>query len=835
MITRELHNQYDRASTCTSRGWYTKTASHWLYACRGWDLSRGRLKFAELGGGQDVPFEQAFSNLAHAYIKDKAPKLLDYEVGFQLIEKNQENTKAVGVFGFKVGSQWLYAPVFFLNGDLKGHELLYIKSQDAFVPLKENWLNYLLGRKPSILGEGVNRNLNQLGVMPPNLYQLSRSPQKFASASPVMQSWAYDAVAALAHAGSEQIDTSLSLEGFLKDAGAPAVRMLLEGCKQFPKIALALDKFYGPDFLERMVKHARSDSCGSGMLRSSALDNSPPRKIAVPQKSTKKLKMDSIFGGSMQPKSAGSLKVITMDQVEHRGVDVIHDLSKDDKEKLIRERVVMKDTRDDKEVSIAYNVQTKLELQNPDKTSVYEVLVKPDEFKKCVVIMGPYGQRGRQTFCTVIQLDGEHRWVNTHPSNIWTKSTYDDEAYKKWWEALPDADSLPGERKLCVLIGLSGEGTCPFRTRESYGSDPTESKLYDVSFRDYADHARAGWLPDRSRYQGHFDYDADAVNGERIRLTGKPGARMRSSGGDLWVPAGYKKLMLVKPPKKKGDGDADDEPCCFYDSDPGPLQLGNFLDLQIFIHGHTSPLKILSDGENVTVDGTKYDKVAALVHLCKVVGLREKQARQCIERAELDWTTQRRISEFRIYKQAAPGAPIGDMVAGAPGAPAFPDPYVGADPLSGGNIPTMQESEHSLPVQDLSASRTDRSIYDPRSPDPKSMAVAQHAAQTGQKEVFDTSMLGALLKSVRSDNMVDRYLGDMMKGMDRTGRVLFNYYWHGEEFEDRYGKQDMPELEDGLRNSFESQGDVALKLKQKAVDADPNEGMNVDLSEVANA
>jgi len=55
--------------------------------------------------------------------------LLDYEVGFQLMDRNDDNTKAVGVFGFKIGSQWLYCPVFFLNGDLKGTELLYIKDQ----------------------------------------------------------------------------------------------------------------------------------------------------------------------------------------------------------------------------------------------------------------------------------------------------------------------------------------------------------------------------------------------------------------------------------------------------------------------------------------------------------------------------------------------------------------------------------------------------------------------------------------------------------------------------------------------------------------------------------
>ena len=65
--------------------------AHWLNILRSKQL--GWAKTAELGGeGNDIPFEQAFSNLAHAYLRDKAPSLLDYEVGFQLLERNQDNT-----------------------------------------------------------------------------------------------------------------------------------------------------------------------------------------------------------------------------------------------------------------------------------------------------------------------------------------------------------------------------------------------------------------------------------------------------------------------------------------------------------------------------------------------------------------------------------------------------------------------------------------------------------------------------------------------------------------------------------------------------------------------
>src|SRR5688572_8480499 len=84
-------------------------------------------KFAEIGS--EKSFEQAFSNVAHMYLQEKAPLLQDYEVGFQLVEKSEDNERAIGVFGFKIGDQWVYAPVFFINGDLKGHELMYLKNQ----------------------------------------------------------------------------------------------------------------------------------------------------------------------------------------------------------------------------------------------------------------------------------------------------------------------------------------------------------------------------------------------------------------------------------------------------------------------------------------------------------------------------------------------------------------------------------------------------------------------------------------------------------------------------------------------------------------------------------
>ena len=56
----------------------------------------------------DAAFESAFSELAHASLREKAPGLMEYLVGFQILDKNDEDTHAVAVFGFKVGN--LFAP-----------------------------------------------------------------------------------------------------------------------------------------------------------------------------------------------------------------------------------------------------------------------------------------------------------------------------------------------------------------------------------------------------------------------------------------------------------------------------------------------------------------------------------------------------------------------------------------------------------------------------------------------------------------------------------------------------------------------------------------------------
>jgi hypothetical protein len=145
----------------------------------------------------DTNFEKTFSDLAFTRIQDKAPSLMKYIIGFQLIAKNDDETHAVGVFGFKVGSQEIFAPIFFINGELKGHELMWIKGIDLICPMEEEWINSIKQQASQPLGQSEPTPRTELGLRQPDFNIFARVPylgSKFAS-TPVTYNSVYEMLA----------------------------------------------------------------------------------------------------------------------------------------------------------------------------------------------------------------------------------------------------------------------------------------------------------------------------------------------------------------------------------------------------------------------------------------------------------------------------------------------------------------------------------------------------------------------------------------------------------------------------------------------------------------
>ena len=911
---------FEKVATVAGTYWRDKTASY--------KYLKQLVKQATLGGEQSEGFEQAFSSLAYAYLKDKAPRLLDFIIGFQLVDRNEDNTKAVGIFGFKVGDQWLYAPVFFLNGDLKGHELLYLKKQDMFVPLKENWVNHVISRKPHILGEASAKNTFQLGGLLPNLNRLANPPVATKFSADIgfnCSEWAQPFLPFLAAVVADKFDVVFAKHAHVAEAldlrnvlrSFPLLKLAHEKAYlKYPLIKEGFDKFYGKDFWAKMAANALNDAtdltkqsrCWEGYepvpgkkpysddsCRKTGEKSKETKEAGIPIGYTLRDMASRLTGGGgvayaakmkkkkereqaekdktdilpdapdTHPIKTGALK-ITMQNIEMSGdikdldgdifkgilpdeiQDKITNMMKrsaevdndktitdgdnkrlnstdDDRKKLLDDGVLITDKRDSQDVSMAFNTQVRMEMMNPNESGVYEVLEKPGTFTEMVVLSNPASGRGRENTVLVVRKDDPRSWLNTHRTNVFVKSCDCPlpSVFREWVNGLSDiSDCKVGNTY--VAIHEIGSGTCPFEVTEVLSNG-----AYRVSWLDYADLPRPGNLaartcmhPQHDNLNGYKSWDA------KITINKRPGTNLRTVAGEMFIPSDYKVIKV----KEKNDTSRKDDspftfmPCCdskpFQSgsrSDPSPIQLGDLANAQLMLYEKMASVKVQDTGtdfyiQSATHGNHRLKKVAAVIHLVADHGLSEKQARVMLKEASA--VAKHNDAKTYFIKHAAPFN--NSVLAGGPNTPGFPEPFYGQEPVGRGMYPARYPEEYTSLVPGMDSNLTDPKIYDPfYMPDPKAMQAGQQASQSGQKEVFDTAMISGLLKTVRQDGLVDRYLGDLMKALDKLGRILFLFYWHQEEFEDRYGKQDLPELEDTLRNSFEVLGDLVLFLKEKTV------------------
>jgi hypothetical protein len=856
------------------------------------NMKNSLVKVANLGGsGGETEFEQAFSSLAYAYLRDKAPRLLDYMLGFQLVDRNEDNTKAMGVFGFQIDKQWLYAPVFFLNGDLKGHELLYMKNNDSFVPLKENWINYIMSRKPHVLGEPSARKLRELGGIYPDVRTLSIPPSIGGGKRASDNSWFKDVLPMVAAfktkmanslyrgAGDRKLNQAAVVADPFGAALAKQASILdfnvvmpqsLELLKlahaiseRYPTIKQGMQKFYGVDCFSRWGAELKANT------EKSAESIMPVKQAkAKPYMPGNLLIPTAPPAGPVDHVKEGKLRLYVSEFViENRvpfgeranenAADVKADegpasvdsanLNTDEREKLLRERSLISDGRSDDETSKAYKVQVEAKLTNPSETALYRVLEKPGKFSKMLVAMHGSSNRGREPMVTLVRLDdsgSKKEWLNTYATNVFADQICEKDEWQEWFDSLGSADSLQ-EGGEYVGIDQYGSSTAPFHVQSNYGEG-----RYRVDFRTNInfDENRPSTAPRLAKRYDPFteeSYHMPSPYGAMLYINkeGDRGTKLRAIGGELRVPSSFKFLKLSDPQKPKPG-----ELMCSsnYDSrsDMPPIQLGKIDDIQLLFHEKTAGLKLHNNGTDVYLDSalgqTRLSKQAAVWHLVSVHGLREKAAREILATAEHKGHASYRIAYAPGYGTQKSAAPNASILAHGPNAPIYDDYGDERSVEQYGPstaVPTQFTSSAAYRLSGLTADQTDPGVWDPwqnfEARDfQKNFQVAQQAAMGGQKEVFDTSMISGMLKSVRQDSLVERHLAPLVEALDSLGRLLMNFYWHQEEFEDRYGKSDLPELEDSLRNAFESLGDITLFLKEKTIESPFDQG-DVNLEETA--
>jgi hypothetical protein len=764
--------------------------------------------------------------IAETYILDKAPHLSDYMLGFQLLKKNDDDTKAAGIFAYKVGEELVYIPVFAINGDIQGHELMYLVSKDQFVPSDEKWVNYLLSRKPQEPGvpEGRNRgDIPSYGVLRPSFMD---SGLKLGSAEkvlpPELTLYALKTLFKQASVGTPALERAFWTPA-KQTRRIPAwnwkqaacidldVRRLFERSYKAVKIAETLSREY-PVF-GRLLRFAMD---GEGLENYKAeweKRASLAEKLGVVPRSPRTLQQRleaRIPRPVPQRAKTGSVRVYDLEEIPEvqfrflpeETIDRIHrdgyyaadsrDQSKlaalltdmgTEQEKL---RVVKKENRD------------RRDLWNPVEPGLYKVFTSDGTFRDCFILERSLLTSSSGGGCGIslsepgkdiwLVLDKKTRETLHAPSHRIFVASRDPDP--EWLDKLPDSNAgLPAEngydryRDIKVLLvtpyGIVLTG-CYEKNREgSFTEYYTGETVRPVSeslrgFRGLGTQGRVILAPKKTKLRRYKE------NPESSRL--QPGTY------SLWLDLLARHSLPVVVQKNPG-------------------AVGQYtIDALPGLWTKRAALETLMTRHHLPQDSAEEMLKTAEAECPVPVTFRRTKT------ADFDYSEDAEQKRYKVH---------------------FPENQKGVHDVTG--MPIRQNLETSEIVDGLQATgelsekdlwpglpsaETDQSGAPP-APDPEAMSLASQAARSGQKEFVSSQMLLSLLREIDDDSIIVKYITVFEKACDTLGRLYMQVLWRSDFFEERFGMTQLREFKEMLVSLFQQTGDFICYLRQRDVRPSP--------------
>ena len=754
-------------------------------------------------------FETSFAEMALTSLKNKSPALVDYMMGFQLVDRSDDDTRAVGFFGFKIGSTWVYVPSFFLAGKVKGAELLYVKDQDVFLPNEDGWVNYLIKRKPFILGRGADKDrkpvssgidLEKLRTPPQTKLGNARGDGFIIYGTETTADWAGDGMGMFLP--GEKV-SSVTLPQFL--AHRNRIDSYLSLMRKNAKVAAATLSFYTEhDFRNEQEKVAsiRKKAAAGGMQELPSPVGEDDQVVVLD-----KADVDA---------NAGSASF----------------LDTESKKDLMRGKVVVVDNRNGNNVRKAYTANLTKLLSNPTDPGLYDVLTVSGNFTRMLVLypatVGGGGNRDLRFVVDPSSGDYSLSWK----SQIFVSKQYDraetEKAVARMGMAV-DKNPTTGEHweapRYIIVDPAGNRALGPFTVSKKLQNSGSGAQLLVKSVTPSLG-GRGGNREDRMDQSDSLPFEGPmfSEDGEinlrndgsegywgtcshngglsQIILTDKKLTKMVHSGDVTMVPvrAGFRMLKL---------GDAL----------TGVKNMGTVADLHLGIGKFAELFKVYSDGRvfNVTSESGEanlslMDKKAVYRHLLQKMSLDKESADEIIKTAsEKAFTSQRYYATRLEQKTAAPF----DRINNAMGFDAELGVPIQDTSFGGGTF------DEELPEESVAG---DPSVYENQMDDNDAfeqyykadMEGMDKAVQTGQKDVFDAAAIGALINIDKVDDELDSFVPHLISALDKLGRTLFLIYWHGDEVQERFGKQEVKDLEDNVKSVFTKLGDVILDLKTQS-------------------
>ena len=731
----------------------------------------------------DQEFEQAFFQLAYDKLQGKLSNLVPFLIGFQLVKKSDNDTKAVGVFGFKSNNgQILFVPAFFINGKIKELEILYSRNNNQFYPLNEDFAELFLKDDVTGLGsvskqrkEEINRDITN-----PSMRNVIWPPR----------------TGRISYAEAKDLEEKNS-DAFEKSAEELLSKKSYETGPELIDFVKNSDNQVKEAFWTLMSKNAAFTDAVRSFYSDEAIADSLKVAPIVKEAKAKKLKV-----------------------VDFNETAKFKDLTEHSKKEVATKGFAIVDNRQEQEVSELGIFKFNETFTNPTQTGFYPYITELGTIRYGLIITNTEHLIAGYSHPKALVIDLEAaRKGQTYDCDTKDVFIKDQITIKDLSSAISileePAEAMPGYDDY-ILINENLKATEPFRIVENYkdGSGIRRIKVEPTWYNE-----------GKARVNGEQPRDNCKCSGEAVLiLTKKPGDRLEHRNKAIYVPKGFKLLKLhigssyypsvdyalPRDERDKKEQEIKDERNRIKAGKPGSLScLAGFLR-----ENNTFPLSVHTNGSDyfLNIAGAKVkfsNPIEAKIAMVTEVGLREKDA----EFALSELIPNKKKSGY--VKIAVTGEHTLQLQDEQPESNEFGQPtYYG--------IPWIDQHDASDgytgdPTKQGLGVKPDEPAIN------QTVNQAVQLAQDGQKEVFDTQSIAALSKYTDSSSKVLEYVPSFVSTLDKLGRMLFLAYWDTQTFEEMYGKDELPELIELLKNVFNNLGDLVIFLKRKVPDLSIND------------
>jgi len=790
---------------------------------------------------QEEQLEQDFSKLAYMFVADRAAQLMRYVLGFEMVEHEPDGSKAIGVFGFKVGNDYYYIPAFFINNQVRGVDMIFSKKTNMFFPLTEEWVDNIIQRDTIELGDAADAKSVRPDFENPNFDFVRRPSIGAAYGSKTAE--ARDA------AGYDEFEEGKSLYKAAWDAMCTTTA---EKLATDPAMQEAVAGFVGKIHGKELSKKAESGDLAKwlseqgGPVAVSSLFDALCSSVKFANAAlTVYPNIESLHVSRFHTTAVGCKKA---EESKLRLVEDVEGSTSDaDRQRLLVNGFYIDDKRDPQTLSRAYEYDHAATFGTVDGVGKYDVMTSDGTTQSAWVLESIKTQENPRYSFVVSDPAGKLKMRGVAKA---------DKIYAKG-QRLADTDGLydsgiqlsqMAEGYTYLLVDKSGKncvlgfrvngatftpgenpkvdgylsgccyGDCCCEPCGRYGARDGEFDIYkNDPYRD-----RTGrLLPERGSWRGGF---------RGLTLT-KGTGKATVAGDRILVPSNYRAIVLEAPYDVR-DKAKETQPS---------LSLGDLTSLKFEMEKSAfHDLSVIKDGPEfyVRVGGFGLSQPFSYKQACMSLngrlGLSVDDTERILEKAAEDGEAKTHIhfgkaAQFVGVQMPAPPPeaagvdPYTGTPVYGPYEQAVQAPFYGAPPVPHGNplgenIGGEGETQQGYVSSDVRGLPGGDAGSAPM--DPEAMDLATQAGELGQRHVFDYAAIGGLAKVYDTGSLIDSYIPQFMQAVDRLGRVLFLYYWKNEDFGERYGTSDTVELEDTLRSVFKQFGNLALILRRKTIDAD---------------